>query len=914
MSDLGDIDKTLRPGDADHNMTLRPADSADKTLRAEQQKDIEIITRQHDREYLIGGLNYKVIDILSEGTGEAQIFLVENKGEKYVLKLYYAGIEPPPNHHILEVIRQTPHSGLLVDIIDHGQWNNPHVSGELRHYEIMTYCSGGSLDKINLKGNEKKLCEIAKQAAAAIDFCHKHGFIHRDIKPGNFFFADESQKQVLLGDFGISVRCDQNGVACTDQARTRIYAAPEMYYTVPGENRVEIDMKSDFYSLGMVLLCLWMGEKEFKEREFELMQRKRTGDLPFPTDLSEHTLHLIRALTAPQSEKRYGFAEIARWAQGESVFEDFVGQRGKRYLKDQTAGLYAACYTLDTDMPYYDIDGRPQTTVEGIAQSLIKNFNTYQTALVNPNDSLFLFLNARGLNQLTDKVTLLFNEEGRQREALWRLIYTLDPSRPYELTDEKGNSGHCNTPGEILYYISNNILSSDSWNDLAEESFLIWLSARDKELVEKIRTQLEGFTTFDAAMTYGVLYNLNPKVSFTLQMDETASDYYFTYTQIAQFINQQLMVYKDTSENDVDHESVDNILRMFSGMKGSRLYFYLKSKEVYEDKVEWISYCFELESKDNLRKAGPYNWIIATFKMIKGLGALPYYYFKDSDKYVTDLEDLRAIPWKELRNELENGYLKDWLTVFFQEDPFKDLSPKFTYEQETVKYLEFIEKIDSKDTAVSGFRVATDFLNTNLRDIRMHHRILASVPVLLAIFCIIPVLISVFTLVVYGLPFTENPLPVCSVETIVTISVIFIILIYFVANAALIGSIVMGSLLGAMIYYIVYFILEAFLPQAPYLLAGILLIPTYFLIKSCYFTFPVKRKKYNYLLNLTLEEKVVEPLYFAFRTDMEAKFESSIGSELTQYNRYLKDCAFEFSFYTTISLWLVGWLVFMSYS
>ncbi len=152
---------------------------------------------------------------------------------------------------------------------------------------------------------------------------------------------------------------------------------------------------------------------------------------------------------------------------------------------------------------------------------------------------------------------------------------------------------------------------------------------------------------------------------------------------------------------------------MFSGMKGSRLYFYLKSKEVYEDKVEWISYCFELESKDNLRKAGPYNWIIATFKMIKGLGALPYYYFKDSDKYVTDLEDLKAIPWKELRNELENGYLKDWLTVFFQEDPFKDLSPKFTYEQETVKYLEFIEKIDSKDAAVSGFRVATDFLNTN---------------------------------------------------------------------------------------------------------------------------------------------------------------------------------------------------------
>lgn len=490
---VANIDKTLHPGGME-DKTLRPVSSDDATLRAEQQKAIEAITRQHDTEYLIKGLNYRVIKLISDGTGEAQIFLVENKGKQYVLKLYYVGIEPPPNHQILEIIRQTPRSGLLVDIIDHGQWDNPRVSGELRHYEVMTYCKGGSLDKINLKGDERRLCEIAKQAAAAIDFCHKHGFIHRDIKPGNFFFADENQNQVLLGDFGISVRCDQNGVARTDQARTRIYAAPEMYYTVPGENRVEIDTKSDFYSLGMVLLCLWMGEKEFKEREFELMKRKRTGDLPFPADLSGRTLQLIKALTAPQPEKRCGFTEIVRWARGEDVFSDFVGQESKRrfsiifnagknqiahspeqladfmrqdqnlaikylytgkltkwlndnqrpelvseiedivekrYPKDQTAGLYAACYTLNVDMPYYDVKGRPRTTAEEIAQSLIENFSTYQTTLANANDPLFLFFNAHDLKRLTDNAAPLFNKKGRQREALWRLIYELDPSRPY---------------------------------------------------------------------------------------------------------------------------------------------------------------------------------------------------------------------------------------------------------------------------------------------------------------------------------------------------------------------------------------------------------------------------------------------------------------------------------------------------
>lgn len=66
-----------------------------------------------------------------------------------------------------------------------------------------------------------------------------------------------------------------------------------------------------------------------------------------------------------------------------SEIEDIVE---KRYPKDQIAGLYAACYALNVDMPYYDVKGRPRTTAEEIAQSLIENFNTYQTTLANAND------------------------------------------------------------------------------------------------------------------------------------------------------------------------------------------------------------------------------------------------------------------------------------------------------------------------------------------------------------------------------------------------------------------------------------------------------------------------------------------------------------------------------------------------
>ena len=59
---VANIDKTLHPGGME-DKTLRPVSSDDATLRAEQQKAIEAITRQHDTEYLIKGLNLSLIHI-----------------------------------------------------------------------------------------------------------------------------------------------------------------------------------------------------------------------------------------------------------------------------------------------------------------------------------------------------------------------------------------------------------------------------------------------------------------------------------------------------------------------------------------------------------------------------------------------------------------------------------------------------------------------------------------------------------------------------------------------------------------------------------------------------------------------------------------------------------------------------------
>ena len=298
--------------------------------------------------------------------------------------------------------------------------------------------------------------------------------------------------------------------------------------------------------------------------------------------------------------------------------------------------------------------------------------------------------------------------------------------------------------------------------------------------------------------------------------------------------------------------------------------------------------------------------------MIKGLGALPYYYFKDSDKSITDLDGLRSIPSKEVKAELESGYLRDWLTTFFQENPLKNLSPKFAYEQETVKYLEFIEKIDSKDTDVSNFRIATNFVNKNLRKVRLRCRTLTVMRVLLGILCFIPILAFAVALCFYELPFTENPLSGFSVGSIVTMGIIFGILIFVTSDFEnLIGSAILGFIVGAIIYYTVYFVLDLIMPYAHYVLAGLLLLLAYYLMKSCYFKLPVERRLHDHLLNPGFEETGLEPLHFAFKASVGTHFESSIGGESAQYAKYLKDCIRKFSYRAVLSMVVVGWLAYL---
>ncbi|MGD8727500.1 MAG: LpqB family beta-propeller domain-containing protein, partial [Gemmatimonadales bacterium] len=139
-----------------------------------------------------------------------------------------------------------------------------HDSGEVDSflYYVMPYIEGMTLrDKLD---QEKQLgideaLEIAKSVGSALDYAHRQGVIHRDIKPGNILLHDG---QPLVADFGIALAVSHAGGTRLTETGLSIgtphYMSPEQ---AMGDR--ELDARSDVYSLGAMLYEMLAGDPPY---------------------------------------------------------------------------------------------------------------------------------------------------------------------------------------------------------------------------------------------------------------------------------------------------------------------------------------------------------------------------------------------------------------------------------------------------------------------------------------------------------------------------------------------------------------------------------------------------------------------------------------------------------------------------
>lgn len=841
--------------------------------------------------YIINGVQYDVVSLISSQSGEAKVFHVKNSGNDYALKIYKP--RRHPNHAVLDAVMNVRGNGLLIDIYAHGIWKDGNNDGY--DFELMQYCSGSSLATVKLNGDEKKLKEIAVRMAAAIDFCHKHHILHRDIKPANFLYVDNSQDLFVLTDFGIGKMLDERNRTTTDEGRTPIYAAPEMYTYIPGK-QTYVMPAADFYAMGMSLLALWMGEGMLIADEVKLVKDKQEETLPYPStkEMSAHMLSLIKALTRRNPDNRANMDNIIRWAKGEVIYKELDNdlnhdfrivfnsaknliahssqelarmlwenqELAKDYLYfeqiekwfreidkpeiavqihniteneypgDRNAGLYATCLLLDQEMPYLGVRGNRVTAQNEIAKELFENVDEYVNQLFNPTHLLWVYFHTIGLEKQAKKYPGIIKQNAKS--GIHQLCYELDSDLPYRM--EIGNRTILISDFNYLFrLLADGTIGDRDIAKLTDDDFLVWISSKNKTLAGTAIANLKSAKKSKGSKDAGwlVAYSIGNDVGYDFRpVSGENSSLFVTINDLA------FALAKEINGEDVGRFCICKQLAA-KDFSQTRIYQYLYSRKKYTRQIEWIQYCMDIESVDNQRKYAPYTVELAQMKAVAGLldGGFPLQIAGVVIKTLGEYEANKQMIDKVLAGDNQKQtMLQNWLAILFHEDPYCDYK-KESYYDLVNKYLNYLRRNLGICKAACVANQTEKEINKAKRSFRNTSLTVRIIQLLVAILCFVP-LLSVSIWAMYNLFMLDADVFHATMEgigkilgLIVGLIVGFLILVY--VNWLL--GILAGWGAGALVLYLC----TAATPIVPWILIA-LLVATLFLFGRSIFSTSVK--------------------------------------------------------------------------
>ncbi len=151
-----------------------------------------------------------------------------------------------------------------------------------RHFLSMEYIDGEDLasllKRIGHLTNEKAL-DIARQLTAGLMAAHERGVLHRDLKPANIML--DGHGRVRITDFGLAI-AQGDETQAAEIAGTPTYMAPEQ---LAGKGAT---VRSDIYSLGLVLYEIYTGKKAFTATTLaELREQKETYTPKAPSEIRQ---------------------------------------------------------------------------------------------------------------------------------------------------------------------------------------------------------------------------------------------------------------------------------------------------------------------------------------------------------------------------------------------------------------------------------------------------------------------------------------------------------------------------------------------------------------------------------------------------------------------------------------------------
>jgi serine/threonine-protein kinase len=272
---------------------------------------LDLSTRRKRLQRALGD-EFTVGDLLGEG-GFAAVFRVrETALERDVaIKVVDLGLTPSPalaERFVREArtVARLEHAN-IVPIYKVGGYKNEVL------YIVMRCVDGPSVRK--LIETERRLpiadaARVARQVADALAHAHRHGIVHRDIKPDNILL--DSTGRVVVTDFGIAKAAE---AATSSHLTTEGMVVGTPQYMSPEQATGDrTDGRSDVYSLGVVLYHMLAGTPPFDGETAQAILMKQATATPVPIrrlrpDVSQPLAAVLERMLAKDPAERYQTAE-----------------------------------------------------------------------------------------------------------------------------------------------------------------------------------------------------------------------------------------------------------------------------------------------------------------------------------------------------------------------------------------------------------------------------------------------------------------------------------------------------------------------------------------------------------------------------------------------------------------------------
>jgi eukaryotic-like serine/threonine-protein kinase len=291
---------------------------------------------------------YRIVRKLGAG-GMANVYLAEDQelGRRVAIKIL--NDRHANDDQFVERFRREAKNAAalthpnIVSIYDRGE-------AEGTYYIAMEYLDGRSLKELIVSRGPAPVnvaLEYARQILGALRFAHRHGIVHRDIKPHNVLVDGEGRLKVT--DFGIARAGASQMTEAGSIVGTAQYLSPEQAHGSA------VDQRSDLYSLGVVLYELLTGVAPFQgDTPVEIAMKHLSHAAEPPSTLRPDIPHeldwvVMRAL-AKDPEERYQSAEemdadlerVARGAPVAAATEESATQVMRAPVMPSVAGPAAA--------------------------------------------------------------------------------------------------------------------------------------------------------------------------------------------------------------------------------------------------------------------------------------------------------------------------------------------------------------------------------------------------------------------------------------------------------------------------------------------------------------------------------------------------------------------------------------------